>query len=83
MDIITAIIIYLLVWWTVLFTVLPHGNAPENTVTSGHATSAPANPRLKKKFLITTLLSFVIWAVIVAIIHYSGFSFYDWVYNWE
>lgn len=83
MDIITAIIVYLLIWWTLLFAVLPYGNAPDEKVQSGHATSAPANPRLKKKFLLTTALSFVLWAIVVATIHYSNFSFYDWVYNWE
>ena len=83
MDIITAIIVYLLIWWTLIFTILPYGNAPDDKVQSGNATSAPANPRLKKKFLLTSGLSFVVWAIIVAIIHYSNFSFYDWVYQWE
>jgi predicted secreted protein len=83
MDILTAIIVYLLIWWTLIFTVLPYGNAPDKVIESGNASSAPANPRIKKKFLVTTLLSFVLWAIIIAIIHYSNFSFHDWVYNWE
>ena len=83
MDIITSIIVYLLIWWTVIFTILPYGNAPDAKVQSGHATSAPANPRLKKKFIITTLVSFVIWSIFAVAIHYTNFSFYDWVYNWE
>jgi predicted secreted protein len=83
MDIITAIIIYLLIWWTLIFAVLPFGNNPDEKVPVGQATSAPSNPRIKKKFLITTLLSFVLWGIIVAVIHYSNFSYYDWVYNWE
>ena len=83
MDIITAIIVFLLIWWTLLFAVLPFGNAPDENVQVGNATSAPANPRLKRKFIITTILSFVVWLVVAAAIHYSQFSFYDWVYTWE
>lgn len=83
MDIITSIIVYLLIWWTVIFTVLPYGNKPDEKVQTGNATSAPANPRLKKKFLVTTLISFFVWLVIAGIIHYTNFSFYNWVYTWE
>lgn len=63
-----AIAIYFILWWLVLFTVLPWGARSAHEAgtesASGHAPSAPLNPRILGKFLITTLLSAVIFAAI-------------------
>jgi len=63
-----AIAIYFILWWLVLFTVLPWGAQSAHEAgaesASGHAPSAPLDPRIQKKFLITTLLSAVIFAAI-------------------
>lgn len=75
MQIFSAIVIFVCVWWTVLFTVLPWGNAPESVITTGHAGSAPATPRIGKKFLVTTGLTIVIWAGIMYCIHIGLFDF--------
>ena len=62
--IINFIFIYLIIWWLVLFTVLPWGaHAPDN-VEEGHASSAPDKPRLGLKMLITSVLTFVITAIV-------------------
>jgi predicted secreted protein len=77
MTIFTGIIVYLLIFWTVLFTVLPWGNAAAEDVEPGHVGSAPANPRLKQKFLITLLVSALIWCIIAFLIHIEVIDFYD------
>lgn len=83
MTIVTALFIYALVWWTVIYAVLPFGNkAPENPET-GHASSAPANPRIKQKLLWTSLISVVVTGIILAGIHYSGFSFHESAKEWS
>ncbi len=68
MTIVTGIIVFSIVWWTVLFIVLPFGVKTSACPEEGHADSAPINPQLGKKFLITTLLSiilfFIIWYLI-------------------
>ena len=62
-------ITFAVVWWLVLFMVLPFGvrTAEEagEAVGSGHAPSAPVQPRLKLKAGITTVIS----AVIVGLIY--------------
>lgn len=59
MTIAQFIVAYAVCWWLVLFMVLPHGVAPEEKPGPGHAPSAPANPRLRRKFLITTVLAII------------------------
>ena len=57
MTIAQFIVAYAVCWWLVLFMVLPSGVAPEQKPSLGHAPSAPANPRLRRKFWWTTLLA--------------------------
>ena len=61
----TALAIYGVLWWLVLFMVLPWGNrpiAPED-VAKGHAAGSPEHPRLLVKFALTTVLSAAVFAV--------------------
>ena len=60
----TGILVYVIVWWMVFFTVLPWGNRPPETVETGHADSAPDMPRLWLKALLTTGIAAVVFAVI-------------------
>ena len=70
----SGLVIYLCVWWTVLFVVLPFGNRfAQNDI--GHAGSAPVNPHIGRKFMITTLISFVIWGAIVLAIDDKAIDF--------
>ncbi|MEM7025074.1 MAG: DUF1467 family protein [Pseudomonadota bacterium] len=61
-------ITYIIVWWLVLFLVLPFGAQPLDSVQPGHAPSAPARPRIGLKMLITTGLAAVVTALILWII---------------
>lgn len=68
MNVISIIAIYFIVWWVVLFAVLPFGvrtQQEEGDIVVGTAHSAPVRPMLVRKALITS----VITAVIVAGIH--------------
>jgi predicted secreted protein len=62
--------IYLTVWWTVLFAVLPIGmnQADQERPTDGAQWGAPANPNLKKKYLTTTWVATLVWAFIMVLI---------------
>lgn len=75
MDIVSAIVVFILVWWWAFFMVLPWGNQPPETVEKGHATSAPARPRLVKKLLITTALACVFFVIAYALITSGLFTF--------
>jgi len=63
MDLFGGIVVYVIVWWLVLFTVLPFGVRPPDVPGKGHATSAPARPRLLLKFAITTVIATGLWFV--------------------
>ncbi len=74
MKIGTFVAIYFVVWWTVLFAVLPWGmrtQEEEGEVTLGTPASAPSNPRLVKKAIWTTIVS----AILVAIFWLAGAVF--------
>lgn len=77
MNIFTGIIVFLLIFWTLLFMVLPWGNKAKDTPEKGMAGSAPAHPQIKKKFIITFLVSIVIWGIISALIHFEVIDFYE------
>ena len=63
-----AIIVYICIWWIVFFSVLPIGIKSENVEIKdelqGNDPGAPKNPRIAKKFLITTLITSIIFLVI-------------------
>lgn len=75
MDIVSALVVYILLWWWVFFMVLPFGNRPAETPEPGHATSAPAKPRLRLKMGITTLIAALLFAIVWWIITSGLISF--------
>ena len=65
MDWLGTALVFAIVWWLILFMVLPFGAAPPDEVEPGMATSAPAKPRMALKLAITTVLAALVTAVIV------------------
>lgn len=65
MSIFTAALTFVIVWWLVLFMVLPFGAAPPDDVQAGNASSAPAKPRMLIKLLITTLIAACLTAAVI------------------
>ncbi len=72
MAIATAIAIYFLIWWIVLFAVLPWGvrSQGEDGV-PGTDPGAPTVPRLKAKLLWTTIAAGLVWAI-CAVLYVKG-----------
>ena len=75
MDIVSGIVVYILLWWWVLFMVLPFGAKAPEIIEKGHATSAPERPRLAKKMAVTSLIAAVLWFGVDAIISSGIFTF--------
>ena len=72
MGIATNIALYLTIWWTVLFAILPIGvtSYAEAGIDPGVGDpGAPVNPKLKRKFITTTWVSALIQLGILAILH--------------
>ncbi len=64
----TGILVYVMIWWVVIFAVLPWGVRVPETHEPGHATSAPERPMLRRKAAITTAISAVIWLGVYLIV---------------
>ncbi|MFV0296920.1 MAG: DUF1467 family protein [Hyphomicrobiaceae bacterium] len=66
------IAIYFILWWITLFVVLPFGVKTQQdagTVVPGTPAGAPADFRLGRVLLITTLVTLVIFAVLWGLVH--------------
>jgi predicted secreted protein len=59
-----GIVVYVIIWWVVIFAVLPFGVKPTPEGDIGHAAGAPENPRLWLKAAITTAITTVIWLLV-------------------
>jgi len=59
----TGVMVYVVIWWMVLLMVLPWGVKVPKIPEPGHATSAPQNPMMWRKALITTLIAAVLWGI--------------------
>lgn len=58
----TGIVLYILIWWTALFAVLPIGTRPvEDPDSATGWRGAPVRPLLLRKLIATTLVAAVIW----------------------
>ena len=77
MSISLTIALYAICWWIVLFTILPlklgAQPAPPGNDPFAEAAGAPSTPRLKLKFLVTTVISAVIVGAIYAAFSYRLF----------
>ncbi|SFL45305.1 DUF1467 family protein [Methylobacterium pseudosasicola] len=70
-----AIALYFVVWWTLLFAVLPLRNQPETRpshVVPGQDPGAPASPRLREKAIWTTLVAGAAFLVALAVFPLTG-----------
>ena len=85
MDWFTGLVVYVLVWWTALFCVLPIGTRPvaEPDPTDGGWRGTPAKPMLGRKLIGTTVLASVIWLGVWGVIASGLVSFRDgwWAYQ--
>jgi predicted secreted protein len=59
----TGIVTYLIIWWVVLFAVLPWGVRQQQEVEPGHDPGAPANPQLLRKAVATSVIAAVLWLI--------------------
>ena len=67
MTLVFAIAIYVVIWWIVLFAMLPIGvrtQAEEGEVSPGTPESAPHQPRLLPKMLATTVVASIVFAAV-------------------
>lgn len=64
MSLVSGSLVFIVVWWVVLFMVLPFGYRKDTNPEIGLEPGAPQNPQIAKKFLVTTLITMIIWTLI-------------------
>ena len=77
---VSAVALYFVVWWTVLFAMLPLGlktQDEDNDVTLGTVPSAPRGPHMLKVVVRTTLVSLVVCAIFYGLTKGLGYGFDD------
>jgi predicted secreted protein len=76
-TIFTGTVVYLLIWWTALFAILPIGTRPDpvGDPAAGGWRGAPERPLLLRKVLATTAVSAVLWLGVYALVESDWISF--------
>ena len=71
---ITYLSVYLVIWWTILFAVLPLGvtSHAEAGIDRGDGgdPGAPVDPKLKRKFITTTIVATILWAIVMVCLQF-------------
>jgi len=81
MNTTTVFAIYFVLWWVVLFAVLPWGARSQQDsgeITPGTDPGAPAVHRVWRALLWTTVITSVVFAILY-VIYASGLIPYDWL----
>jgi len=70
-----SIIVYVLIWWIIFFSVLPVGIQSNKEKfrekIEGVDPGAPNNPKIARKFLITTIITSIIFIVIYYLVEFN------------
>mgnify|MGYP001395649302 CR=1 FL=1 len=75
MGITGSIIVYVIIWWIIFFSVLPIGIQSNKEKfrekIEGVDPGAPNNPKIARKFLITTIITSIIFIVIYYLVRFN------------
>tara|TARA_B100001057_G_scaffold381682_1_gene387595 strand:- start:248 stop:502 length:255 start_codon:yes stop_codon:yes gene_type:complete len=78
-----SIIVYVLIWWIIFFSVLPIGIQSNKEKfrekLEGVDPGAPNNPKIAKKFLITTIITSIIFIVIYYLVKFDLLNLRDYL----
>jgi predicted secreted protein len=87
MDLFTGSAIFLTIWWTVLFAILPLGGKTHwseglEVPVKGMDPGAPITPNLKKKFIWCTIVSAAVWVLLWCTLHFHWVRLPDFPHNY-
>ena len=72
MSITGSIVIYVIIWWIVFFSLLPLDvNREKKEIIRGSDSGAPENPKILKKFIYYTLITSIIFIFIYMLVKYE------------
>jgi predicted secreted protein len=73
----SAVVVFIVIWWLVLFMVLPFGVRRTETPEAGHDHGAPARPMLWRKVAVTTAISLVLFAAVYGVVEFELIALSD------
>tara|TARA_Y100000590_G_C15038147_1_gene757785 strand:+ start:158 stop:412 length:255 start_codon:yes stop_codon:yes gene_type:complete len=83
MGITGSLVVYVIIWWIVFFSILPVGIKSQNREfkenLSGNDPGAPKNPNIAKKFLVTTLITSIIFLLIYYVVKSGYFNLREYL----
>ena len=71
----TGLMVYLVIWWTVLFAILPLGVKRVENPGRGQEHGSPERPQLVRKAIITSIVAAVLWVGFFVLHQMDFFSF--------
>jgi len=72
----TGVVMFVIIWWTALFAVLPIGTRPvQQPDDSSGWRGTPERPRLLMKVIVTTIVASLLWAGLFLLIRSEYISF--------
>ena len=71
----TGVMVYIVLWWMVLFAVLPLGVRRVQNPGKGEERGAPERPDLLRKAIITSIVAAVLWILFYVLHQADIFSF--------
>lgn len=71
----SGIVVFLCLWWVALFAVLPWGIRADRDKDAQTGPGAPADPQIRKKFLVTTVVAAALWIVAYVMIEANLIDF--------
>jgi predicted secreted protein len=67
MNPVSAIVVFIVIWWLIFFLVLPFGVRRTENPEEGHDHGAPAHPMMWRKTAVTTAITLVLFAIVYVI----------------
>ncbi|MBS3649291.1 DUF1467 family protein [Pseudaminobacter sp. 19-2017] len=80
MPYVSALAVFFIIWWVVLFAVLPFGlktQDDDGERVMGTVSSAPQGPHMLRAVIWTTIVSLMIFGLLVLVTRYYGLGFDD------
>jgi len=80
MNIYSAIVLFAVLWFLALLTILPmrvRTQEEDGHIVPGTPGSAPVDAMMRRKFFWTTVVALVLWAALVSVIIWSGLTVRD------
>lgn len=75
MGLVSGVTVYVCLWWTLWFMLLPWGVKPQQNRVPGSDPGAPERGHLVRKACITSVLALLLWALVNWAIRANLYSF--------